>query len=57
MGIASSSSANPESRAMALAKAKEIVASAPLVVFRSFSPFLPLPLSLSHAHHEPVLLD
>ena len=45
MGIASSSSSNPESRAVALAKAKEIVASAPVVVFRSFSPFLPLPLT------------
>ncbi|KAF7017272.1 hypothetical protein CFC21_030741, partial [Triticum aestivum] len=34
MGTAfSSSSSTPESRAMALAKAKEIVASAPVVVF------------------------
>lgn len=49
MGIASSSSSNPESRAMALAKAKEIVASAPLVVFRSLSPLLPSYLSLSRA--------
>ncbi|TVU15303.1 hypothetical protein EJB05_38817 [Eragrostis curvula] len=40
MGIASSSSSNPESRAMALAKAKEIVASAPVVVFsKSYCPF------------------
>ncbi|KAK3142121.1 hypothetical protein QOZ80_4BG0342500 [Eleusine coracana subsp. coracana] len=39
MGISSSSS-NPESRAMALAKAKEIVASAPVVVFsKSYCPF------------------
>ena len=35
MGITSSKSSNPESRAMALVKAKEIVASAPVVVFRS----------------------
>ncbi|GJN27087.1 hypothetical protein PR202_gb15076 [Eleusine coracana subsp. coracana] len=40
MGISSSSSSNPESRAMALAKAKEIVASAPVVVFsKSYCPF------------------
>ncbi|RLM64491.1 hypothetical protein C2845_PM15G13850 [Panicum miliaceum] len=40
MGIASSSSSSPESRAMALAKAKEIVASAPVVVFsKSYCPF------------------
>ena len=38
MGIASSSSSsNPESVAMALAKAKEIAASAPVVVFRCVS--------------------
>ena len=44
MGITSSSSSRPESRAMALAKAKEIVASAPVVVFRSllFSPVSPV---------------
>ncbi|VAH49462.1 unnamed protein product [Triticum turgidum subsp. durum] len=36
----SSSSSTPESRAMALAKAKEIVASAPVVVFsKSYCPF------------------
>ncbi|CAN6240095.1 unnamed protein product [Urochloa humidicola] len=40
MGIASSSSSTPESRAMALAKVKEIVASAPVVVFsKSYCPF------------------
>ncbi|KAG2568741.1 glutaredoxin-C6-like [Panicum virgatum] len=40
MGITSSSSSNPESRAMALVKAKEIVASAPVVVFsKSYCPF------------------
>ncbi|XP_044967135.1 glutaredoxin-C6-like isoform X2 [Hordeum vulgare subsp. vulgare] len=42
MGTAfsSSSSSTPESRAMALAKAKEIVASAPVVVFsKSYCPF------------------
>ncbi|KAL6903672.1 hypothetical protein ACP4OV_004485 [Aristida adscensionis] len=41
MGIAfSSASSNPESRAMALAKAKEIVASAPVVVFsKSYCPY------------------
>ena len=39
MGIASSSS-KPASRAMALAKAKEIVASAPVVVFsKTYCPF------------------
>ncbi|ONM16002.1 glutaredoxin homolog1 [Zea mays] len=40
MGITSSTSSptsSPESRAMALAKAKEIVASAPLVVFSKTS--------------------
>uniref|UniRef100_A0A0E0KSM3 Glutaredoxin domain-containing protein n=1 Tax=Oryza punctata TaxID=4537 RepID=A0A0E0KSM3_ORYPU len=43
MGIASSSSASsstPESRKMALAKAKETVASAPVVVYsKSYCPF------------------
>ncbi|KAG8065219.1 hypothetical protein GUJ93_ZPchr0004g39391 [Zizania palustris] len=40
MGIASSSSSTPESRKMALAKAKEIVASVPVVVFsKSYCPF------------------
>jgi thiol-disulfide isomerase/thioredoxin len=40
MGIGSSSSSNPESIAMALAKAKEVAASAPVVVFsKSYCPF------------------
>jgi hypothetical protein len=43
MGIGSSSSSNPESIAMALAKAKEVAASAPVVVFRCVRlPSLPL---------------